>query len=46
MMNALIFAFVWGVGAQIDETTRPIYDLFLQEIINGEDVNAKHKLDL
>jgi len=45
MMNALIFAFVWGVGAQIDENTRSMYDLFLQEIIQGEDVNNKHKLE-
>jgi len=27
--NAIIFAAVWGIGAQIDETTRAKYDLFL-----------------
>mmetsp|Transcript_6477 Transcript_6477/g.8699 ORF Transcript_6477/g.8699 Transcript_6477/m.8699 type:complete len:145 (-) Transcript_6477:2228-2662(-) len=45
-MNALIFAFVWGIGAQIDENTRKKYDQLLQDVINGEDVNEKYKLDL
>lgn len=45
-MNALVFSFIWGIGAQIDESTRPLYDIFLQEIIAGEDVNTKHTLEL
>ena len=45
-MNALIFALIWGIGAQIDEFTRAHYDEFLQDIINGEDLNEKHKLEM
>ena len=45
-MNALVFAFIWGIGAQIDEDTRSKYDLFLQDIINGEDIMEKHGVDL
>ena len=46
MYNALIFAFIWGIGAQIDETTRQRYDTLLQDMINGEDVNTKYNLEL
>jgi len=45
-MNALVFAFIWGIGAQIDENTRVMYDTLLQEILAGEDVNEKYSLDL
>jgi len=45
-INALMFSFVWGIGAQIDEFTRGKYDLFLQEILMGEDVNVKHDLEI
>lgn len=44
-INALLFAFIWGIGAQIDEDTRAMYDTFLQEIVLGEDVNAKYDLE-
>ena len=27
-MNALVFAFIWGIGAQIDEFTRMKFDEF------------------
>ena len=27
-MNAIIFSFVWSVGAALDENTRPKFDLF------------------
>jgi hypothetical protein len=27
-INAMIFAFVWSVGASLDETTRPKFDVF------------------
>jgi hypothetical protein len=37
-MNALLFAAIWGIGGQIDETARGKYDTYLQELINGEDV--------
>jgi hypothetical protein len=45
-LNALVFAFIWGIGAQIDENTRQMYDTLLQEIILGEDVNEKYTLEL
>ena len=45
MLNAMVFSFIWGIGAQIDETTRPNFDNFFQEIITGEDVNAKYELE-
>lgn len=32
-MNAIVFSAIWGVGAQIEETTRPKFDKFLQELI-------------
>lgn len=44
--NALVFSFIWGIGAQIDEETRNKYDLFLQDVINGEDVMEKHGVEL
>lgn len=28
-MNAVLFAFLWGYGAQIDEASREKYDLYL-----------------
>jgi len=37
-MNALLFAAIWGIGGQIDETSRAKYDTYLQELINGDDV--------
>ena len=27
-MNAMVFAFLWSIGAALDETTRPKYDVF------------------
>lgn len=44
--NATIFALIWGVGAQIDEKNRKAFDAFAQDIIIGEDVNAKYELGL
>jgi len=44
-MNALLFSFIWGIGAQIHEDTRQMYDTFLQEIVLGEDVNLKYSLE-
>jgi len=29
LMNALVFSAIWGVGGQIEETTRPKFDKFL-----------------
>lgn len=44
--NALVYALIWGIGAQIEETTRPKFDKFLQEILLHENVVEKYKLDL
>lgn len=27
-LNALVYSFIWGIGAQIDEATRPFFDTF------------------
>lgn len=27
-MNAIVFAGIWGIGGQIEETTRPKFDKF------------------
>lgn len=45
-INAVLFAALWSIGAALDETSRPKYDAFLQELLSNEDVNAKYKLDL
>lgn len=45
-MSAMVFAFLWSVGAALDENTRPKYDVFFQEILAGENVNDKYKLDI
>jgi len=37
-MNAIVFAGIWGIGGQIEETTRPKFDKFFQQLIVGEDV--------
>lgn len=46
LTNALVYACIWGIGGGLDEFTRGNYDLFLQELINGEDVREKYDLDL
>ena len=46
MLNALIFAFIWGIGGQIDEDTRSRYDLFLQDVVMGEPVMEKYEVEL
>lgn len=45
-LNAALFAVLWSIGAAQDETTRPKFDTFLQEILASEDVNEKYKLEL
>jgi hypothetical protein len=32
-INAVLFAVVWSIGCALDETTRPRYDAFLQEVL-------------
>lgn len=46
LVNVLIFAAIWGIGGCLDEHTRANFDHFLQELINGEDVVAKHQMDM
>lgn len=45
-MHAVIFAHIWSIGVALDEHTRPKFDLFFQDILMNEDVNAKYRLDL
>ena len=45
-INAVVFAHIWSIGVALDETTRPKFDTFFQEMMGLEDVNAKYKLDL
>ena len=42
--NAVVFAFVWGVGAQLHEKDREKFDLFLQDLISGVDCVEKYKI--
>jgi hypothetical protein len=42
LYNALIFSAIWGIGGCLDESTRHNYDVFLQDMFNGEDVREKH----
>jgi dynein heavy chain len=46
LSNALIFAAIWGIGAVIEETTRPRFDEFLQQVLNADEVIETHNLDL
>jgi len=46
LINALIYSAIWGIGGALDEFTADKYDLFLQELINGEDVREKYSLDM
>lgn len=45
ILQSLLFAVIWGIGGPMEENTRPKFDQFLQELISGEDVVTKHKLD-
>jgi dynein heavy chain len=44
--NFLLFAAIWGIGGVLDEFTRDKFDIFLQDLMNGEDVRDKYKVDL
>jgi dynein heavy chain len=45
--NSVVFAHIWSIGCALDETTRPKFDIFFQEVlIAGEDVNVKYNLDV
>lgn len=46
LTNALIYSAIWGIGGVIDESTREKFDVFLKELVNGEDVVEKYKIDL
>jgi dynein heavy chain len=45
-MHAVLFAHIWSIGVALDETTRPKFDVFFQDILLNEDVNQKYKLDI
>mmetsp|Transcript_20678 Transcript_20678/g.31626 ORF Transcript_20678/g.31626 Transcript_20678/m.31626 type:complete len:194 (+) Transcript_20678:1711-2292(+) len=46
LMNALLFASIWGIGGAMDEFTRPRFSQMLQEMLNGEDIVAKYQIDM
>jgi dynein heavy chain len=46
LINALVFSAIWGIGGCIDETTRPNFDIFFQDLLIGENVIEKYKVDL
>ena len=33
-INAVVFATVWSIGVALDETTRPRFDIFMQELLS------------
>ncbi len=45
-INAILFSVLWSIGAALDESTRPKFDTFIQEILAQEDVNTKYRLDM
>jgi dynein heavy chain len=45
-MNGIVFAGIWGIGSQIEETTRAKFDQFFQKLIMGEDVQEQYKVDI
>jgi dynein heavy chain len=46
LINALIYGTIWGIGGCIDETTRANFDVFFQDLLIGENVIEKYKVDL
>jgi len=44
--QALLFALIWSIGGALDEHSRPKFDVFLQELLAGEDIAIKYKLDM
>jgi hypothetical protein len=46
LQHAVLFAHIWSIGVALDEFTRPKFDVFFQDILMNEDVNAKYNLDL
>jgi hypothetical protein len=44
--NALLFGIVWGIGAQLEETSRPKFDQLVQEILSQENVILKYEIDI
>jgi hypothetical protein len=46
LYNSFVFGAIWGIGGCLEERTRPKFDIFMQELLNGEDVITKHSLDM
>jgi dynein heavy chain len=44
--NALVYAAIWGIGGVLDETCRATYGAFLRELVAGEEVLDKYKIDM
>lgn len=46
LVNALLYAAIWGIGGCVEELTRNRFDSFFKEVIAGDDVITNHALDL
>lgn len=46
LINALLYATIWGIGGCIEEGTRPKFDSFLQELLIGDNMIEKYNLDM
>ena len=45
-MPNLLFGIIWGMGAQLEESTRPKFDQLVQEILAQENVILKYNIDV
>jgi dynein heavy chain len=46
LINSVVFAAIWGIGGVLDEGSRPVFEEFLMQVLNGDDVIEANKLDL
>jgi hypothetical protein len=46
LVNALVYATIWGIGGIIEESTRRKFDAYFQDMIKNEDVVAKYNIDM
>ena len=46
LLNAFVYAIIWGIGGCIEEMTRNKFNSFFKELLAGDDVITAHALDL
>jgi dynein heavy chain len=44
--NYLLFAIIWGMGGPLHESKRQLFNDILHEVINGENIYEKCKMDM